>query len=307
MDISNNKKKRPCPVCHGTEHPGLDPKNLDELCPTCRGSGYVDIYEPLIGNIYPSSPLYNLQSSPPPRRPWTFVALGATCTIGILILALILSSLNVGFESPFASRIVASTVTATPTATHSPNATASPTVTVGPGTLTAPPPPTAIVGPGTPSPTTGAGNHNPTAPPVNITATPPPTFTTVDDAIQGTGENQFNYTGTWLHAGGLPFDFDGTLSKSVIDGDTASITFTGIQIQLYATRGPELGIVGYVLDGRSEVRVDQYASTHQFNQLLFDSGQLSRGHHTLEVLCTGSKNANSSNDEVTVDDVVIES
>ncbi len=250
---------------------------------------------------YPTANTYNTYTPPrPPRN------VRAIVRASIVMILLFLAGAAIILFSSHRSLTPDPTATVglgTPTATVGPG---TPTATVGPGT------PTATVGPGTPAPTVGPGT--PTAitsptftPTVGVTPTAPPTYTTVDDAVQGTGENEFNYTGHWLHYTGLPDVYDGTLSRSLLTGATASIAFTGTEIQLYATRGPDLGFAGYRLDGGPEVEVDQYASIKLVNRVLYDSGKLARGNHTLEILFTGLKNANSSDYQVTVDDVVITS
>src|SRR5262249_34080269 len=61
--------------------------------------------------------------------------------------------------------------------------------------------------------------------------------TIVDDAVTGTGTNQFTYTGTgWTHITGSPTmgTFGGTVSTDNVQGDFAILTFTGSQIRVYA-------------------------------------------------------------------------
>lgn len=42
MEHANVGARQPCPTCRTTDHPGLDPKNLNNLCPTCHGSGTIE-------------------------------------------------------------------------------------------------------------------------------------------------------------------------------------------------------------------------------------------------------------------------
>ena len=62
--------------------------------------------------------------------------------------------------------------------------------------------------------------------------------TIVDDAVAGHGDDQFNYVGVGL---GAPHrrratmgTFDGTVSTDNVQGDFATLTFTGSQIKVYA-------------------------------------------------------------------------
>src|SRR5262249_9265988 len=64
--------------------------------------------------------------------------------------------------------------------------------------------------------------------------------TIVDDSVQGTGTNQFAYTGAgWAHtAAGTSTatmgTFGGTVSTDNVAGDFATLSFTGSRIRVYA-------------------------------------------------------------------------
>ena len=190
----------------------------------------------------------------------------------------------------------------TSTADGLPTETFAPTTTTGPGTPTSTPaptrtarPPTVTVGPGTPTPTPYPTNTPaPTStatPTVTPTATPTPTIIMVDDAVQGTGNNQWNYapTGNWTNYTGGSGYYGNTLSWAHQPNDTATIQFTGTQIIVYGTRDSNLGITGFILDSGAEVDVDQYSGSGELKQQqLYDSGTLAAGAHTLRVLVTGN-------------------
>src|SRR5215471_9474257 len=76
--------------------------------------------------------------------------------------------------------------------------------------------------------------------------------TIVDDSVQGTGLNQFQYTGTgWVHAATTSTmgTFDGTVSTDNVAGDYATLTFTGSRIRVYANEAAGYGSVTVSVDG----------------------------------------------------------
>ncbi len=241
-------------------------------------------------------------------RLWVFIACGII-SAGIIV-ALSLRT----FAVPARSSSVALTTgtppagrsTATPgSAVQTPTATQSSTGTAGPGTPSSTPPTTAtaVATAASITPThTPTATMVPTGTPITVTS-----ITTVDDATQGAGNDQFNYSGAWQHLSNAPSNYDGTLSQGASVGDTARITFTGNRIQIFATKGPNLGIVGFILDGGMEVTVDQYAVVTIYDQLLFDSNTLPSASHTCTILFTGSQNQSSTGNMVSIDDAVIQS
>src|SRR6185437_11891220 len=79
--------------------------------------------------------------------------------------------------------------------------------------------------------------------------------TSVDDAVQGTAINQFNYVGSgWTHtpvgsSTQTMGTFDGTVSSSNHAGDYATLSFTGSQIKVYANEAPASGTASVSIDG----------------------------------------------------------
>src|SRR6185436_12713784 len=83
--------------------------------------------------------------------------------------------------------------------------------------------------------------------PLPPTATPVGTVT-VDDSVQGTGQNQFNYVGTgWSHCtncneGGAAIFYNASQSWNITTNSYVTIAFTGTQIKYYAVKAPDVGI-----------------------------------------------------------------
>ena len=151
-----------------------------------------------------------------------------------------------------------------------------------------------------------------TAPAVIPTPTPAPSpvvvhqTITIDDAVVGTGLNQFNYVGGgWVHYTNNNACYDGTWSLDGTTGDYLTVSFTGIQIKFYAATGPKGGIGAISVDGGSETMVDFYSASFLGDQLRWTSPTMPEGSHTFKLRVTGNKDADSDGYNVGVDRVNI--
>jgi serine/threonine protein kinase len=133
----------------------------------------------------------------------------------------------------------------------------------------------------------------------------------IDDSVEGTGLNQFNYVGSgWGHCtggcnGDYPNAYNGSMSWDNTVGDYMTVSFTGIQIKFYVVVGPKGGIGAISLDGGSETMIDYSAAAFLGDQLLWTSPMLPAGTHTFKLRVTGIKDPSSTDDYVTVDRVDI--
>src|SRR5262245_49010393 len=134
--------------------------------------------------------------------------------------------------------------------------------------------------------------------------------TIVDDAVQGTALNQFTYVGPgWSHtpAGtstATMGTFDGTVSTDNVAGDSATLSFSGSQIKVYANEASGYGSVAITVDGGNSQNVSLANSTNSPNGrgegdvLVYALSGLGAGVHTLQF-------TNNSNAIVALDRVVI--
>jgi hypothetical protein len=112
------------------------------------------------------------------------------------------------------------------------------------------------------------------------------------------------YNGNWyqntnaIHSGGTA-----VLAMDV--NSTATITFDGSGIQWVAFRDPWSGIAKVYIDGSLVQTVDTYSATQQNQSVIFDSGALTTGTHTMSVQVTGTKNAQSGGAWVWLDSFVV--
>jgi len=143
------------------------------------------------------------------------------------------------------------------------------------------------------------------------TATSAPGTTTVDDSVQGTGQNQFNYAGAgWSHCtncneGGAAIFYNASQSWNTATNDSVTMAFTGTQIKYYAVKAPDVGIAAVSIDGGAETNVDLYMTPKTGNVLVWTSPTLTSGSHTFKVRNTGTKNGSSSGTTITLDRVDI--
>jgi uncharacterized protein YjdB len=83
---------------------------------------------------------------------------------------------------------------------------------------------------------------------------------------------------------------------------TATFTFTGTRVRLYALKRYNMGIAQVILDDGTPVNVDLYKSGDlAVDQLVYDSGEITSGSHTLKVKNTDTKNASSSGTGISLD------
>ena len=152
-------------------------------------------------------------------------------------------------------------------------------------------------------PTTGP----PVSPSTSPSSTPPPPASgTVDDSASG-----WRYSGNWSHCtscneSGVTL-YNASQSWSQSTGDTATLTFTGRQVQYRAVTANHHGIAGVSIDNGTEVAVDLYSAAKAGDVLVWTSPALAAGSHTLRIRNTGTKNASSGGTTVTLDRVDVSS
>ena len=81
-------------------------------------------------------------------------------------------------------------------------------------------------------------------------------------------------------------------------------SFTGTNAVLYGLKGPWCGKADITVDGARAATVDAYAPEMQLGQVLYDTGALEPGAHTVRLTVTASKSAQSSGKWIELDRVV---
>ena len=127
----------------------------------------------------------------------------------------------------------------------------------------------------------------------------------INDSKAGNGTFQFEYQGSgWIFGSErTAYQNDNHYSKQA--GDTCTIRFEGTGLKYYGAKAPAHGIAAFSVDGGEEVKVDCYSGLRDGNALLFDTGVLKPGEHTLAVRVAGEKNGSASDFYINVDRVEI--
>lgn len=128
---------------------------------------------------------------------------------------------------------------------------------------------------------------------------------TVNDHTTGTGENQFNYVGTWAPGGGGSGFYQGDNYWSNTKDSYLSFGFTGTSLKYYCSKEANLGIAAFSIDNGKEQMVDLYQANSVYQQLVYEASGLTPGSHTLKVRVTGNKNAAASDCCVVADKIEV--
>jgi hypothetical protein len=128
-----------------------------------------------------------------------------------------------------------------------------------------------------------------------------------DDRTTGTGPDEFNYIGAWSSSSGNSSYYSGTHTWSNTTNSYVTFSFTGAGVDYYAGVGSGGGIAAVSIDGGPEQNVDTYAASDDGNVLLWHSGPLEYGTHTLKIGVTGTKDSKSVGTWISIDRVDVTS
>ena len=107
------------------------------------------------------------------------------------------------------------------------------------------------------------------------------------------------YAGSWTRVA-VTGSTGGSVNRSSSPGDTATYAFTGSEVGLVSTLGPNRGFAELRLDGVLVAAVDLYAASQSAARLVW-AGDVSPGSHELEVRVTDNANPSSTGTRVDVD------
>ncbi len=120
---------------------------------------------------------------------------------------------------------------------------------------------------------------------------------------ESTDAHQLNWTVTgagWTYVQQIVGAYNSDVMRSSTTNDKRELSvYRCTQIEFLTSKGPDKGIANIYLDGVSQGTVDLYAAVLVHQQLVWSSGPLTAGLHTLGVEVSGTKNAASS--AVTID------
>ena len=135
---------------------------------------------------------------------------------------------------------------------------------------------------------------------------------TVNDGEPGKGFFQFEFFGKWVHEGGYPNRFEGGdehwTTTAVFGSDYPGVTFrfVGTRVDLYGHKVSEGAMAMVTIDGKDAGIIDFYHPSRVEKALLFESGPLPDGEHTLTVQLIPDKNPAAGNThEAAIDYAVV--
>jgi GDSL-like Lipase/Acylhydrolase family len=114
-----------------------------------------------------------------------------------------------------------------------------------------------------------------------------------------TGLNTVKYTGLWRNEplAGNPARYSYLSSET---GATYEVTFRGDRLRLFGNKDNDNGIAAISIDGGAEITTDLYSSSALNDTLLYQSGSLGNGFHTVKLRVTGQSNTNSIGNTVDI-------
>lgn len=121
--------------------------------------------------------------------------------------------------------------------------------------------------------------------------------------VESENEDYFNFDNNWslyTYPNGNKVHFTNNANSEL------NIKFQGEKIRLYAMNRSDLGILDIYIDGRKISTIDTYSSQLRLNQMIFESAVLTNGNHSLKVVATGQKNAQSSGIEIVIDGIEVQ-
>jgi hypothetical protein len=134
------------------------------------------------------------------------------------------------------------------------------------------------------------------ASPMYITSDTNFTWTTIDDT-----DKSIIYTGSWqIGLWGSDY-YDGTAHYTANAGDAAQYTFTGVGIKWIAAMNSDHGQAKVYIDSVYQTTVDLYSSPAQVHQVVYENKGLSKGQHTIKIVCLGLSNPNATAQFIDID------
>lgn len=98
---------------------------------------------------------------------------------------------------------------------------------------------------------------------------------------------------TWTHQSVLGSYHDDDTSSNTWQA-SMSFTFNGTHAKIFGLKAAWTGIADIQIDGTTVATIDTYSPNTQFQALLFDTGVLTQGNHTVKMIVKSAKNSASS-------------
>jgi hypothetical protein len=123
-------------------------------------------------------------------------------------------------------------------------------------------------------------------------------------AVANENSSGFAYTGSWTRSS-LSGARGGFVRQSSSRGARATFSFTGEDVALVSTKGPNRGKAAIFVDSVNKGTVNLYARSLVTRSVVFAMNELTPGAHTIQVRVLGTKDTRSSGRRVDVDAVAV--
>ncbi|MGH3116246.1 MAG: gamma-glutamyltransferase family protein [Gaiellales bacterium] len=121
----------------------------------------------------------------------------------------------------------------------------------------------------------------------------------VDKAIDNT-DQVVSYDGDWQEYA-VSRAYGGSWHTGFTADGLVEIPFTGTRARYFATKGPRSGRGDVYVDGEYQTTVDFYEPSQTIRLMVFDTGELDPGNHTIRVEVTGTGNPEADLKVITFD------
>ncbi len=132
------------------------------------------------------------------------------------------------------------------------------------------------------------------------------TVVEVNDRTTGAGQLQWEFSAGWLQGAGHGGAYLGNDTYSLTPGATATLRFTGTRALIRSAYGTAHGIISARLNNGTAIQIDLYGARLE-DQIVYDTGILANGQHTVVMTCTGLKRAAATDVYVVIDRATVTS
>ena len=140
---------------------------------------------------------------------------------------------------------------------------------------------------------------------VSSTSTTSSSTAGLQGVIHQQTESRLVYAGSWQTASSASAS-GGSFAYSKSSGASLTIRFIGTHLYWIAKESPEYGKAKVVVDGVSAGTVDLYSASAVWQHMVWATGNLSRGAHTVKIEWTGQKRAAAKGTYIDVDAIKVD-
>jgi hypothetical protein len=106
---------------------------------------------------------------------------------------------------------------------------------------------------------------------------------------------------TWTT--GSSSSYSGGSIKYINKAGSVTVNFTGVSLNLVAKKSTSYGVAKITLDGTTVFTVSEYNATTLYKQIVWSSGVLALGNHTVKIEWTGTKSVSTGGTNINLDAV----